>query len=363
MTGRDRMLVALEGGEPDQVPMWELIVNEPTLSALAGPGATGAEFVEVMGLDGITIFENQRLEQAADGSLLDEWGIRWGCSQVGVPYPSGHVLSSPEDLDTYQPPDPAAPWRLTDLERAVERFGGEKAVVFLTHDAFEFAANLRGMENLLADFLLDPPFVRRLFRTVLDYKQGVLERALEAGADAVVAGDDYAWRQGPIMSPRHFQEYIHPCLREMVEITHRAGVPFIKHTDGHIWPIMDSLLATGMDALDPIEPMAGMDIGEVKERLGDRIALVGNVDCTMVLTQGSLEEVAEAVRETIAKASPGGGHVLASSNSIHPAVRPENYRAMVEAGRRWGKYPLDGAMVAEYRGRSYLRKYLAPEKI
>ncbi len=62
----------------------------------------------------------------------------------------------------------------------------------------------------------------------------------------------------------------------------------------------------------------------------------------------------EAVKETIAKGSPGGGHVIASSNSIHPGVKPENYRTMVEAAREFGVYPLDEAMVAEYRERSYI---------
>ena len=66
------------------------------------------------------------------------------------------------------------------------------------------------------------------------------------------------------------------------------------------------------------------------------------------------EAVVEAVKETIAKASPGGGHILASSNSIHPAVDPTNYRTMVEAAHRFGTYPLDEQMVAEYAGKSYI---------
>ena len=89
-----------------------------------------------------------------------------------------------------------------------------------------------------------------------------------------------------------------------------------------------------------------------------RVCVVGNVDCTEVLTHAPLEEVVEAVKETIAKASPGGGHILASSNSIHPGVRPENYKTMVEAARRFGVYPLDADLVAQYSKRSYIEKYL-----
>jgi uroporphyrinogen decarboxylase len=78
------------------------------------------------------------------------------------------------------------------------------------------------------------------------------------------------------------------------------------------------------------------------------------VDCSVVLPYGTKEQVEDAVKETIAKASPGGGHILASSNSIHPGVKPENYRTMVQAARRWGVYPLDPKMVKEYSRRNYV---------
>jgi uroporphyrinogen decarboxylase len=103
--------------------------------------------------------------------------------------------------------------------------------------------------------------------------------------------------------------------------------------------------------------MAGMDIGEVKERYGHRIAVVGNVDCSILLPLGTEAEVIEAVKETIAKASVGGGHILSSSNSIHPAVKPENYGAMVTAAREHGKYPLDSKMVATCKSKNYSARF------
>jgi uroporphyrinogen decarboxylase len=68
-------------------------------------------------------------------------------------------------------------------------------------------------------------------------------------------------------------------------------------------------------------------------------------------------EVIEAVKETIAKGAVNGGFILASSNSIHPAVKPENYRAMVEAGREFGAYPLNTRMVDQYRSKDYMARY------
>ena len=358
MNGYERMMTALRREQPDRVPVWELIVNEPVIKALYGD-ISYEDFVEKDDLDGITIFEDQGItEWFSDTQYKDEWGILWTIESNGVPYPSGGPIRTEADLDRYTAPDPDADHRLDSLRSAVKRFKGEKAIVFLTHDAFEFSHYLHGMNNLLIDYLANPEFVKRLARVVIDYKRRVLERAIDEGADIALTGDDYAYRTAPIMSPDMFREFVLPYLQEMVDVAKQKGVPFIKHTDGNLWPIIDMIVDTGIDALDPLEPIAGMDIAKMKRLYGDRIALAGNIDCTELLTHGAEEDVVEAVKETIAKAGVGGGYILASSNSIHPGVKPQNYKAMVEAARKYGKYPLDPVMIEEYREKSYIDRFL-----
>ncbi|MGB9717403.1 MAG: uroporphyrinogen decarboxylase family protein [Thermoproteota archaeon] len=102
-----------------------------------------------------------------------------------------------------------------------------------------------------------------------------------------MTGDDYANRKAPLMSGKQFEEFVLPYLRRAVQTVKRHGIPFIKHTDGNLWPIIGMIIDSGIDALDPLEPIAGMDIGEVKEKYDRRIAVVGNVDCSYVLTFGS----------------------------------------------------------------------------
>lgn len=354
MNGYERMMTALRLEEPDRVPIWELIVDEPVISALYGD-ISYADFVEREDLDGITIFEDFRVQKwFNDTAYLDEWGITWKVGGSGIPYAVGHPIKTEADLDRYTPPDPERDYRLDSLKEAVKRFKGEKAITFLGHDAFEFSHYLRGMDNLLMDYVLNPEFAKRLARIVIDYKKRVMEMAIDQGADIVLTGDDYAHRKAPIMSPAHFKEFVLPYLQEMVDLAKEKDVPFIKHTDGNLWSIMDMIVDTGIDAIDPLEPIADMDIGRVKELYGDRVALAGNVDCGELLSRGSVEMVVSAVKETIAKASVGGGHILASSNSIHPAVKPENYSAMVTAGKKYGRYPLDENMVEEYKNKNYM---------
>lgn len=356
MNGKERFLTALRRETPDRVPVWELIINEPTLSGLFGDIGYFA-LAEKLGLDAVTVFENHHIQDLGNNLLRDEWGITWGMEACGVTYPVEGPIKSKSDLDNFKAPDPNADYRLDTLHAAVDRFKGDKAVTICCHEAFEFSHYLVGMDNLFMAYVEDPEFVHRLARIVVDYKKVVLRRAVAEGIDFVVSGDDYAYKTGPLMSPAFFAEYCAPYIKEMADAAHECGVPFVKHTDGNLWPILDMIIDAGVDAIDPIEPIAGMDIGEVKAKYGDRVAIVGNVDCTEILTHGTREEVIDAVKETIAKASVGGGHILASSNSIHPGVKPENYRTMVEAAHEFGVYPLDESMVAEYRTRNYISKW------
>jgi uroporphyrinogen decarboxylase len=81
-----------------------------------------------------------------------------------------------------------------------------------------------------------------------------------------------------------------------------------------------------------------MDLGEVKAKYGNRVALKGNVDCAQLMTFGTPKEVIDATKEALRKGMPGGGFILSSSNSIHSAVKPENYTAMLQACREYGRY-------------------------
>jgi len=375
MTGRERFMTAIAGGQPDCVPIWELIINRPVIKALypglfsadkvkqyewgsCGGFLLQADFVEKEDLDGITVFEDYRVQKQIDEiTFIDEWGITWRLNDYGIPYTVDHPIREETDFAHWSPPDPDADHRLESLELAVERFKGERAIVFLSHDAFEFSHYLRGMDNLLMDYVLNPGFVHEIAGRVMSYKTRVLERAAELGADVLCTGDDYAHRTGTIMSPTHFREYVLPYLQQAVDVAKRKGLPFLKHTDGYLWDIIDDIIATGIDCLDPFEPIAGMDMGRAKQAYGDRIALAGNVDCGMLLPFGTPDDVEDAVKETIAKGAVGGGFILASSNSIHPAVNPQNYQRMVEAGRRHGVYPLDPGMVEVYRQRNYIEHY------
>ncbi|NIV27956.1 MAG: hypothetical protein GWN58_00160, partial [Anaerolineae bacterium] len=144
-------------------------------------------------------------------------------------------------------------------------------------------------------------------------------------------------------SPLFFRRFFVPHLRGIVEECHAHGVPYIKHLDGNTSLLLDSLVnEVGIDAYHGIEPPAGMDIVQLKRQYGDRITLMGNLDCGELLTNGKPEQIVAEVQRIIRHVSPGGGHIFGSSNSIHDAVPIENLYTMLDAAHRYGRYPVQG---------------------
>jgi len=114
----------------------------------------------------------------------------------------------------------------------------------------------------------------------------------------------------------------------------------IKHCCGNINGLLDMIVDAGIDAIHPLDQTAGMDIAAVQERYRGRIAVIGGIDCGELLTNGRPEEVAAVTKRLLKEVSSKGGHVVSSSNTIHPKVKPENYLAMADTVKTFGKYPI-----------------------
>lgn len=346
MNSRERLLTALSGKQPDRVPTWELAINQPVIKGILKEEALAIGdlnaymvLVERLDVEGLTAFETMNYRKARKRVIQDEWGITYKIGAQGEKFPLDGPIKSMEDLENYTPLNPHKNYRWNTLKIMNAMFDGNRALAVCVHDAFEYAWFLRGgMDEFLKDFYRDPELPKAITRMVVDYNVELVKEAAKVGADFVVAGDDYAYKKGPLISPGQFREFILPGLTRLVEATHQEGLLFLKHTDGNIWSLLDMLVDAGIDGICPLEPGAGMDIGEVKERYGDQVAVVGNIDCTALLPKGSEEEVREAVRDCISKAAPQGGYILSSSNTIHYGVKPTNYLAMVKALREYGRY-------------------------
>lgn len=190
--------------------------------------------------------------------------------------------------------------------------------------------------------VLRPDLVERY----LDYRvrKGLIfiEKYAKMGVDAIFDGEDLAGVNGPLFSPIHFRRYFQPRYKKLIDAAHRNNLLYMKHTDGNIMPIEKEFFEEmGIDAYQSVDPGAGMDIEYIKRKYGDKITLMGNVDCAKALVSGTPDDVVQETKKIIKKISPGGGHILSSSNTIHSEIPTENFIAMVEAAKKYGKYPIN----------------------
>jgi len=341
MTSYERVMTAMRRRQPDRVPILEFAIHPAVIAKACPRAATQAEFEQIMDFDAVCARHNFLAVQTnPDGTYFDEWGVLYGPSSEMQDHPIRGPIRSRDDLARWRPPDADLPHRLGDLPMLAARFKHRKAIVFLQRAAFMHSASLRGFDNLLADFIEDPEFAHELMDRVLEANIRLARNAVRAGADIIVLADDYAGNKTTFFSPAHFEEFVRPPLKRMVDAVHEAGALAIKHSDGNLWRILDRIVDTGVDAINPLEPVAGMDIGEVKRRYGDRVCLVGNIDCSYILSEAPERDVVEAVKDCLRKAAAGGGLIISSSNCIHSAVKPENYLAMIRAVKQYGCYPI-----------------------
>jgi uroporphyrinogen-III decarboxylase len=145
-------------------------------------------------------------------------------------------------------------------------------------------------------------------------------------------------RTGGLPQRKDFYEMDDAEKAKLVDRAHEHGLKVVRHGDGNLWSIMDTLLDTGYDGLNPLEPQADMQLKKVKQYCGERICLLGNIDCVELLPDGNPSQIDAAVRKANTDAAAGGGCILCSSNSLHPGVNPENCIAMFEATKKYGAY-------------------------
>ncbi len=329
MNSAERVMRVLRREEPDRIPHFEWIIDQKVRGVIC-PGCTTEEFTVRMGLDAMLTAPDYRSQQIAPTRFRNEWGmvVERGEEQHSTVVEA--VIRTTDDLRNYQPPDPHAPYRFDSLKKLVSRYKGKYAIGVHLNDVLSIPRNLMGFEELMMAFAMEPELVA-----------GLVEMSVNLnGADFVFTGDDYSSGQAPFMSPQTFRELLYPGLKRVVRGFHDQGLPVIKHTDGNIMPLLDMILDSGIDCLDPIDPLGGMDMAYMKKNYGNRVALKGNVRCATTLVNGTVEEVVRETIDVIRAGAAGGGLILSSSNSIHSSVNPGNYLAMLNAIKAYGEYPI-----------------------
>jgi len=226
--------------------------------------------------------------------------------------------------------------------RRINKKHKDKIFVAVTNDlagVFESASQGMGMVYYSKMLHKKPNFIKEVHEVIAEFTAACYRGYMDAGAELFIESGDLAYHTGPMMSPKRFYELLLPAYKIITDTVHERGCKIVLHTDGQITPLLDFIVDCGFDGLQSLEPTAGVDLALVKKKVGDKLCLMGNIDVAHVLTYGTKEEVYDAVKFAIRTAGIGGGFIVSAAN-MHPAIKVQNLRWMVEATRKFGNYPL-----------------------
>ncbi len=312
MTGKERMIRALAFEETDRPPHFEIMFQ-------LEQEAFGLQFPSKDAWEGCTKAEKRRM--VADCMTIYEKIVeryQWDALAVFFPW------SDPDGVVA-----------------AKRTFGDDILIGSIVGDTVWSIEHMPDWNQFAVDLRERPEHLYAVAEEKTCRTFAKIDLLVDAGAEFIFLVNDVAFNSGPFVSPRHFHELVTPYLTRQVEhIKRRGAIPFI-HTDGNVMLILDDLLSAGAACFQSVDPMAGMDIAEVKRRCQGRMALMGNVQCSL-LQDGPAEAIRRSALYCLKHTSPGGGYIFSTSNTIFPGMPLENYHYMLEVFREFCRRKQEG---------------------
>lgn len=347
MTSCQRVQTLLDGTLPDRVPHFDLLRNDAVISHLAG---------ETLTIDNADRVVYQAINTALDGTRPR---IAMPTEQASVTLPDGRTQEvyrwttwtenlHIDDMDEY------ASQLKTQIEinytytvdddLALDSYiDTHKQIVGNLDDVYLFwsspgSVGVQGMYATLgleqfSFFYADyPDVVHDLFASnaakTIEMLTRIEQRGIKVGG--YFLGEDIAFKGGTIFSPDFFRQHFYEPLTSIIDQMHANGSKVMYHSDGNLMGIIDDLVATGFDAINPVEVLAGMDVADIHRR-HPHIIFAGAIDVSQLLPYGTPQQIADTVRRTVDEAE--GRIMIGSSTELQDCVPLENYQAMYDTLR------------------------------
>jgi uroporphyrinogen decarboxylase len=208
-------------------------------------------------------------------------------------------------------------------------------------EANEFMQRIVGPESLLLWIGLYPEQMGRFIQRANEFALEILKAQIQAAGgllDGIVIWGDVAYRKDLFFSPRYWRQWYKPGVKALVDEAHAHGLPVIYHGCGNVSRIFEDFIEVGIDAYNPLEAKAGLDVVDLRRKYGHRIGFCGNMD-VITWAHGTRDELRSTVLTKL-NAAKGGGLIFQSDHSVPSNVTGQNYEYVVNLVREYGKYPL-----------------------
>ncbi len=205
----------------------------------------------------------------------------------------------------------------------------------------EMLWRIMGTENILYKLGEDPGRMAGFIERLGDFLVGIADAQI-AAAKGKLTGlyiwGDVAYDRGMFFSPDYWREVYKPQLARICDTIHAAGLKAVYHGCGNASVLFEDMIEAGVDAYNPLEAKAGLDVVDLKRQFGKRWAFNGNIDVRVLATND--REVIRREVLTKLNAAKGGGYIVQSDHSVPDDVDPQSYHYMRGLVREYGQYPL-----------------------
>jgi uroporphyrinogen decarboxylase len=356
MTKRERVMAGFNHQETDRIPLYDLMVNDDCIEYFTGVyppyGEEGAK-LQAQAVDrmldmarSVGVSPSQPPVGFTDDPVLLEWA-RFGSLthrlnpirsyESAIEWVKNQILS-------------LSKWKENvNLQQATEgnRKFFEKLYSWMNEDhvvccirqsgvGLDDIRGTIGLEYFSYIDADDPGLISEYLELYTEREVAIIHAIADPNISpfALTYGD-IAMKAKLLHSPEWLRREFFPRLKRLNDAYHDHDIRCLFHSDGYIMEIMPDLIETGIDGINPIEIVSGMDAGEVYRLYGDKIFLTGGIDMSQLLSNGTPDQVREVCRNTIKEAPTG--YFMGSTTEIDNSSRLENVLAMMEVS--WGYQP------------------------
>ena len=266
------------------------------------------------------------------GIWQDEWGVLWDRSidkDIGTPV---NCLLENLQFRNLVVPDPDDPRRYAHFEPIIQVNPDHYLLARVTYCLFERAWSLRGMENLLMDFMLQPAFVHELFARITEFHLKIVKNLANFPIDGLYFGDDWGGQRGLLMSPATWRKFIKPYMQQLYAQAHAQGHDVFIHSCGNNSLILDDLIEIGVNVFNPFQPEV-INVEEVMQRYSHKLAFYGSLSIQHTLPFGTPDDVRREVEHRLRFAQQYGGLIISPAHDMPPDIPTENVLTMLNTLR------------------------------
>ena len=352
MTSKERFSRMFQHKEADRVP----IFDSPWAGTIARWEREGmpqgmdwrdyfdTDKVSTISVDITPRYEEKVLEETDDYRIVtSEWGVtmKQFKEQDSTPEFLDFTVTTPEAWEKAKARMTVSKDRV-DWKRLEQDYAKWQQEGHWIEGMFWFGFDVThswtvGTETMLSAMIEGREWVEDMFDTYLDRSIQHFNMIWDAGYrfDSIFWYDDMGYKNTPFFSNEMYRSLLQKYHKKAVAWAHDHGIYARLHSCGDIMPLLPDIMDTGIDALNPIEIKAGMDVFKIKQDYGDRLVLHGGINAVL---WDDKEAIVEAIRQAVPVLKENGGYIFASDHSIPNSVSLENMRSIINTVKEAGKY-------------------------